>query len=146
LQLYERFRVVSGATVKARSLLRKSLQPAGSKRGDTLAEQEDAIRGRKVVLCRRCGREITLRDNIVVVDGSTDHTFFNQAGVVFEVICFNSVFGCITHGSPSDEFTWFPGYAWQIASCINCQTHLGWLFSKAGTSFWTLIKKTIRII
>lgn len=29
----------------------------------------------------------------------------------------------------STEYSWFPGYAWQIAQCADCQTHIGWRFS-----------------
>lgn len=28
----------------------------------------------------------------------------------------------------STEFSWFPGYAWQIAVCKECDTHIGWKF------------------
>ena len=27
--------------------------------------------------------------------------------------------------------TWFPGYAWNMASCVSCSTHLGWGFVNA---------------
>lgn len=36
----------------------------------------------------------------------------------------------IVHGThASTEDSWFPGYAWRIASCGECASHLGWLFT-----------------
>lgn len=29
---------------------------------------------------------------------------------------------------PTPEHSWFPGYAWTMASCTNCHAHLGWGF------------------
>uniref|UniRef100_A0A7S3Z5K1 CULT domain-containing protein n=2 Tax=Lotharella globosa TaxID=91324 RepID=A0A7S3Z5K1_9EUKA len=34
---------------------------------------------------------------------------------------------------PTTEHTWFPGFAWQMASCAACDSHLGWGFSPAAT-------------
>ena len=38
----------------------------------------------------------------------------------------------VLQGIPSTECSWFPGYAWQIAGCSRCHTHLGWRYSWAG--------------
>ena len=36
----------------------------------------------------------------------------------------------IVHGThASTEDSWFPGYAWRVASCGECASHLGWLFT-----------------
>lgn len=32
-------------------------------------------------------------------------------------------------GVPSTEFSWFPGYSWQIILCRLCDMHLGWKFA-----------------
>lgn len=34
-------------------------------------------------------------------------------------------------GLPCTQFSWFPGYAWQIAACSQCHGHLGWKFTVA---------------
>lgn len=34
-----------------------------------------------------------------------------------------------THGTPTDEHTWFPPHRWSMASCRGCDQHLGWAFS-----------------
>lgn len=33
--------------------------------------------------------------------------------------------------APDVTHSWFPGFAWQMASCAACDTHLGWAFSTA---------------
>ena len=34
-----------------------------------------------------------------------------------------------THGTPTDEHTWFPPHRWSMAACRGCDQHLGWAFS-----------------
>lgn len=46
-------------------------------------------------------------------------------------------------GEASAEFTWFPGYQWQIVLCTVCRSHLGWLFS-ADQAFFGLIANRLR--
>ena len=31
-------------------------------------------------------------------------------------------------GQPSEEYSWFPGYAWVILNCKMCRGHMGWKF------------------
>lgn len=51
----------------------------------------------------------------------------------------------------STEFSWFPGYAWQIANCTVCLAHIGWRFSlpKGGNlipkAFYGLSGRSINI-
>eukprot|EP00040_Diaphanoeca_grandis_P026265 m.146928 g.146928 ORF g.146928 m.146928 type:complete len:271 (+) comp30507_c1_seq3:64-876(+) len=33
-------------------------------------------------------------------------------------------------GTPTDEYTWFPGFDWRMCHCGACGCHLGWGFSK----------------
>ena len=84
------------------------------------------------ILCRQCSQVITSRHEKMSVNGSHRHTFANPHGIVFEIGCFRTVTGCGVAGSPSDEFSWFPGYRWRIVVCGMCLTHLGWLFMSAG--------------
>lgn len=32
-------------------------------------------------------------------------------------------------GAATTHFTWFPGYAWEVALCGQCATHLGWRYT-----------------
>ena len=78
------------------------------------------------------------------VRGSHTHTFFNPAGIVFELGCFQGAPGCLVVGEPSFEFTWFPGHTWRIALCRQCQMHLGWLFVNQDAFFHALILSKLR--
>jgi len=97
----------------------------------------------KAVVCRNCRHPITAVKSLSSVDGSRTHTFFNPAGIVFEVICFSQAPGCVVHGPTSTEFSWFSGFTWRLAFCGNCFTHLGWFFESRDSFFFGLILKKL---
>lgn len=75
-----------------------------------------------------------------MISGSHAHTFANPMGSVFRIGCFQAADGCGDAGTLSSEFTWFAGFAWRVAFCRTCLTHLGWHFlSSAGNGFYGLI-------
>ena len=43
-----------------------------------------------------------------------------------------------TIGEPTDDYSWFPGFAWTIASCASCGYHLGWLFYSQSENEWKM--------
>lgn len=45
-------------------------------------------------------------------------------------------------GTPCLRFSWFPGYAWQIAVCSQCNGHLGWKFMANPTAGTNLVPKS----
>lgn len=96
-----------------------------------------------MILCAACGAEITHRRHGIAIDDRHTHAFFNPAGIAFEIRCFRAAPGATPQGNPSAEFTWFPGYRWQIAICTACHAHLGWLFTN-GASFFGLIAPHLR--
>lgn len=95
----------------------------------------------KPVRCRQCGLVITAVEEQTAINGSFCHTFFNPAGIVFELGCFRRATGCQVVGSPTDEFTWFPGFFWRFAFCGQCRSHLGWHYASpsTGAGFFGLI-------
>ena len=93
--------------------------------------------------CRRCRAAITTRADAIRVSGSHEHTFFNPAGFVYEIGCFSLAPGCVEIGSPTEDFSWFPGYAWRLALCGSCGIHLGWHFSGRTPHFYGLIIERI---
>lgn len=98
----------------------------------------------KVLRCRSCDFTITTVKQGVSRDGKHRHTFFNPAGIVYEIGCFSDAPGCLIHGHRSREFTWFKGYSWQVVYCSNCTEHLGWYFSTAGSGFFGLLLNRLR--
>jgi hypothetical protein len=103
-----------------------------------------AAREEKSLLCSRCRTVVTGRQHTASINDSHIHTFFNPAGLVYEIACFRQARGCALHGRPTDEFSWFAGCTWQYAVCTTCQVHLGWFFSAPDDSFYGLI--TSRLI
>lgn len=93
-----------------------------------------------LLLCRACGHELAVGTDIHFVPSrlalsSRNDTqlggrrvniqlFENPHGHRFEVITFRKA--DVTQHWPADKrFSWFPGYAWTVATCPRCNTHLG---------------------
>jgi len=102
-------------------------------------KDERSSKPREAIFCRACGNAVTSRDEKIAVGGSHAHTFFNPAGIVFELGCFRRAPGCRNAGRPTSEFTWFAGYVWRFARCSNCRAHLGWFFEGRDSTFFGLI-------
>ncbi len=84
------------------------------------------------LLCRQCHHIITSLEEHVEINGAHQHAFANPHGIVFEIGCFKSAFGCGYTGPATDEFSWFNGFKWRIAICGKCIAHIGWLFVSSG--------------
>lgn len=93
----------------------------------------------KRLFCATCRHPITHQDERIPVQGGHEHRFTNPHGITYHIGCYREAAGCSVVGESTAEFTWFPGYAWRIALCANCQTHLGWRFQTAGEYFHGLI-------
>lgn len=95
--------------------------------------------------CAACHHKITQANYKISVQGKDEYTFFNPGGILFHIGCFQKAAGCIVQGVPTTEFSWFPGFAWQIAYCSACREHLGWLFLRGmGEYFFGLILVRLR--
>ncbi|WP_417691406.1 cereblon family protein [Pseudidiomarina sp.] len=95
------------------------------------------------LFCAACGYLITFGDLRIAMKEDHEHTVFNPAGIIFTIGCFQEAPGCFTTGHESAEFSWFPGYKWQLAHCAQCQRHLGWQFRnplQVPASFYGLIQ------
>lgn len=90
--------------------------------------------------CVYCNSPITAEDQRIPMQGKHRHRFTNPHGMVFHIGCFASAPGCAQIGPATEEWTWFSGYAWQIAVCRSCGRHLGWRYrNSGGNSFYGLI-------
>ena len=107
-------------------------------RPDTAAPGDDAL------CCAACDHRITERAYRREMSGAREHTFVNPAGYEFRIGCFVAAPGCAHTGVPSEAFSWFPGWRWQVAICQRCHAHLGWIFRLAGEQFHALILAALR--
>ena len=82
----------------------------------------------KRLCCKMCGHAITHDKDRIERSGAHTHSFTNPNGLRFHIGCFVGVNGCVEIGESTNEYTWFPGYAWRIALCTSCHKHLGWKF------------------
>jgi hypothetical protein len=96
------------------------------------SKSEEATDRGNFLLCKQCLQAITHRSHQIIVNGAHEHTFANPHGIVFEIGCFKSAIGCGYVGQPTDEFSWFKGFIWQVAVCGSCITHVGWLFTSSS--------------
>jgi len=114
---------------------------------DTVEESQVKTKNedKKEILCSFCNHPVTDFDMQISVNHSHQHIFANPHGLVFEIGCYKNAKGCKTVSSFSTEFTWFPGYAWKIAVCNSCSSHLGWRFISSDHSFYGLILEKLVI-
>lgn len=98
----------------------------------------------EAIYCKSCGRTVTSKDQKISVHGAHTHTFFNPAGIVFELGCFGVAPGCQNAGEATSDFSWFAGYVWSFALCDRCNSHLGWFFEMGERSFYGLVLANIR--
>jgi len=98
---------------------------------------------KKKILCSTCRFPITFKEAESEINGKSHYTFFNPHGLVFDITCFSMADGCVVKGLPSPEFSWFPGFSWQVTVCGRCGKHLGWMFSGASGSFFGLIMREL---
>ncbi len=101
--------------------------------------------GAERLFCAPCGAPITVQSARCEVQGRHEHRCTNPLGVRFNIGCFGSAPGCVTSGAPTLAHTWFAGYAWTIALCGQCRTHLGWHFQSPGDAFYGLILARLTI-
>lgn len=112
-------------------------QPGGRPESESrIGTREDAG---GVLICAMCLNAITTSSARTERAGSHSHTFSNPHGFVFHIACFSTAPGCDTGSDPTAEYSWFPGFSWQVAVCRGCGEHLGWLFSGAESRFHGLI-------
>ena len=91
------------------------------------------------LLCKKCKYPITQDINRIQISEKHQHVFANPNGFVFQLGCFSQAPGCSVYGDKTSYFTWFPGYAWQIALCASCGDLLGWAFQSKDNTFFGLI-------
>lgn len=113
-------------------------------RPDSRDEAASRSRDGDAIVCARCGHAVTRRDSRVEVGGRHEHVHVNAHGYVHRVGCFREADGAVEATEPTRAWTWFPGYAWQIAVCRRCGAHVGWRFVREGDAFWGVALDAVR--
>lgn len=96
-----------------------------------------------LMLCRSCGHEVANGSDVRFVPSRlalssrndtlrggrrvTVQLFENPHERRFEVVTFRRA-AVALHWPADKRFSWFPGFAWTIATCPRCKAHLGWGF------------------
>lgn len=96
------------------------------------------------ILCASCLFRITSTEFTYFVNGQHEFTFKNPSSLSYSIRLFSKADGCIDIDIPTIQFTWFPGFAWNFAICVNCKTHLGWKYHSNSISFFGLITDKLK--
>ena len=117
--------------------------PAARAAHDEKEEVADATAEGPWLLCAVCRHRLTRAGFKIEKNGAHTHTFTNPHGLTFNLRCFSQAPGCAALGPAAMEYSWFAGYAWQIAICGNCRVHLGWKYYGATDTFYGLIREQL---
>lgn len=113
----------------------------GETRAHTRADQKEKLEKR--LFCAACRLPVTDQGQRIAMLGAHAHSCINPHGLTFHIGCFREAPGCAVAGEATTEHTWFPGYAWRIAACARCGTHLGWKFEGGNGGFYGLIVRQL---
>jgi hypothetical protein len=107
--------------------------------------EQDRVLSERAICCAACGATVTSPRHRISVQGSHEHRFMNPGGFLFHFGCFAEAIGCKILGPDSNEYAWFPGFAWRFALCGSCGQHLGWHFRSDGKDgFFGLVLDRLR--
>ena len=109
---------------------------------DATLDPDSDVKEDDALYCAACSSLATRGRWRISINGDHAHTLANPAGLIFRVDCYKEAPGVRAFGTPSQEFTWFPGYDWQVAHCKVCEIQLGWQFTgdDAPAVFFGLIR------
>ena len=93
----------------------------------------------RAILCAACRRRITSGEARIEIGGRHEHECVNPHGYRWRIGCFAAAEGLIVVSQPESEWSWFPGYTWQIENCGGCAALLGWLYRSGDATFHGLI-------
>jgi len=99
--------------------------------------------GGEALVCAACRHPITTTAARFEAFGGHLHDRMNPSGYVFRLGLYSRAPGVRSASGPSSDFTWFPGYRWEIVVCRGCFEHLGWRFSGLDVFFALLPEKLV---
>ncbi|MFW6049765.1 MAG: cereblon family protein [Myxococcota bacterium] len=123
----------------------KGLPPAGGSPAADVHEQagQGAPGGRRLV-CKTCGAPIARTGARMRVRGQHEHVCVNPHGIPFHLGCYREA-RVVAVGTPTEEWTWFGGFRWQIALCPGCGQHLGWRFTGDDVFYGLLVSRLVEV-
>ena len=95
------------------------------------------------LVCTGCGAPITDDALRIEVAGLHRHTCTNPGGHVYVVCCFATAEGVTVVSNESSEWSWFPGWRWQVEHCARCDVQLGWLYVRTDGRFHGFIESRL---
>ncbi|XP_062356381.1 protein cereblon isoform X4 [Cinclus cinclus] len=100
--------------------------------------------------CKQCqDTEITTKNEIFSLSlCGPMAAYVNPHGYIHETLTVYKASNLTLSGRPSTEHSWFPGYAWTIAQCRICGSHMGWKFTAtrkelSPPKFWGLTRSAL---
>ncbi|KAI1234579.1 hypothetical protein IHE44_0003637 [Lamprotornis superbus] len=100
--------------------------------------------------CKQCqDTEITTKNEIFSLSlCGPMAAYVNPHGYIHETLTVYKASNLSLNGRPSTEHSWFPGYAWTIAQCRICGSHMGWKFTAtrkelSPPKFWGLTRSAL---
>lgn len=96
------------------------------------------------IFCGSCSHVVARSSDRMEIGGSFSHLLTNPHGFSFNVGCFSEALGCALSGPREAADSWFAGFCWQIASCEQCHSHLGWYFDQSERYFYGLILDNVQ--
>lgn len=110
-------------------------------------EQEEPEQAQQYLACASCKHPVVRSDELIEELAETwkqavypyelgvcdtecwCYSATNPGDVRFDVVrVLPSAAGVRLSHRPTPEHSWFPGYAWRMASCKTCHSHIGWGF------------------
>ena len=89
----------------------------------------------RVLVCSRCSTHLANQSDIFSMsEDGPQAAFVNLGGHLHETLTLYQARNLKLVGTPSTEYSWFPGYAWTILECRTCHNHIGWKFTAAKNS------------
>ncbi|VDO03218.1 unnamed protein product [Rodentolepis nana] len=104
--------------------------------------------------CSQCRTAISSQTNVIcLTDEGSVQAYVNPHGIIFDMLTLSTVYqrSIVLVGSPTSEYSWFPGYAWTIAECATCGVPLGWRFTATRDNlqprlFWGIKREALQHI
>jgi len=90
--------------------------------------QGDDGKKRKEYRCARCGVYLTESGALLNINGATEHSYTNPAGIRCNFMTFLHCDNVLVHEDLYVEHSWFPQYGWRFLMCQACFLHLGWKY------------------